>query len=238
MNENQNNNQVVTPINEVRIETESTIIKENNIQNNNTSSNKPSKSSKFSTFLLILLFVFLFSFVMGMPYIDEYIKKLQDDGELSEIEKEAIEEEKRQEAENNKPTPTPEIEKAIEVICTLPANTIGNYNLVQIQKFTYNLKNQVISSKSISKYNFTVIDDTYNNLKKQCEEDSLKYLTHNGYTVACSSDQFNIEISHEFDLEVFTPIVDGTTNIQANATYKQDINVLKNSLISQGYTCQ
>ena len=55
--------------------------------------------------------------------------------------------------------------------------------------------------------------------------------------MACSYGDTNITISHEFDLKTYTPIIDGTTNIQANAKYNQDINSIKSDLVSKGYTC-
>lgn len=242
----QNNsiNNIVPPISEVKIESEApiNINYENNqsqLPTNNLTPNEPHKNNKISNVLLILLFIFLFAFVMGMPYINEFVNKLKSDNDLSEIEKEAKEEEERQkQEENNKTSSTKEEDKTIELVCTSNTNTTSNYALVQTQKFNYNSNNEVLSSKFISHYTFTIEDETYNELKKQCEEDSLKYITHSGYTIACSYNDVNIEINHEFDLETFTPIVDGTTNIQANATYKQDITTIKNTLISQGYTCK
>lgn len=250
LNNSTNFNQVnnsVPPINEIKVENNginlntSTVSSPevNNNLNNNVPNNEPPKSSNKSTILLILLFVFLFAFIMGMPYINEFIDQFKADTGLSEIEKQAKEEEEKQkqEAENNK-TQQADKEKMTEVVCTSGTSPMGNYTLVQIQKFEYNSKKQIVSSKNISKYTFTVVDDTYNNLKRQCDEDSLKYLTHSGYTMACSYDNSNIEISHEFDLELFTPIINGGTSISANATYKQNIDEVKNNLISQGYTCQ
>lgn len=204
------------------------------------SSSEPPKNSKVSTILLILLFVFLFSFIMGMPYIREFMNNLKDDTGLSEIEQAAREEEKKQqqEEESKKPTPTPEDEKTTELVCTSVSSVVGNYTLVETQKFYYNSKNKILSSKFISNYSFATTDDTYNSLVQRCDEDSLKYLTHDGYTMACSYGDSNIEISHEFDLKTFKSIVEGTTNIQANATYQQDLSEIKANLISEGYTCE
>lgn len=246
MNENNNltnetNN--VTPIEEVKVETSSEInepVITNTEVQNPTPESEPPKSSKASTVLLVLLFIFLFAFIIGMPYIREYLIELKGESGLSEIEKEAIEEEKRQEQEanNNKPTPTPEVEELKELVCTLPASTVGNYTLVKTETFQYNSKNQVVSSKSGSNYTFTSVDTTYDNLKKQCDEYGLKYLTHEGFGIACSYDESNIEIAYEFDLETFKTITDGTTNIQANATYKDNIETIKSTLINNGYSCQ
>ena len=56
--------------------------------------------------------------------------------------------------------------------------------------------------------------------------------------MTCIYGDMNIEIGHEFDLDTFDPIVDGDTNIQANASFKQDINTVKDSLINLGYSCE
>lgn len=219
-----------------------------NINSNSSSqpSVEPPKNNKISTILLILLFIFLFAFVMGMPYIKDFIHELKADTGLSEIEKKAKEEEKKQqqEEESKKPTPTPDDLKTTEFICTSPENTVSNSTVVELHYFYYNSKKQVLSSKQVSKYHFVTVDalaeadSTYLALKQECDENSLKYLTHEGYTMACNYSDTDIEISHEFDLKTFTPIVDGTTNIQANATYQQNIDTVKQDFISRGYTCQ
>lgn len=238
----------VQPIAEVKVEATSnnTTDQTNQVPVNQTtgtsggSSNEPPKSSNISTVLVILLFIFLFAFVMGMPYIREFMNNLKDDTGLSEIEQAAREEEEKQkqEEESKKPTPTPEDQKTKELVCTSQSSVVGNYTVVETQKFYYNSKNKILSSKLISNYTFSVTDDTYNNLVQRCDEDSLKYLTHSGYTMACSYGDSKIEISHEFDLKTFKPIVDGTTNIQANANYQQDLSKLKADLANKGYTCE
>ena len=199
----------------------------------------PSKNSKVTTVLLILLFLFFFGFIMGMPYIQKFVNDYKSNKELSEIEKEAIKEEEKQkqEAENNNPQPVPE-EKLAELECTSSNQTTNNYSLIETQKFYYNSTNQVVKSSILSQYTFTIVDETYNSLKSQCDNDSLKYATHEGYSTACSYSDTTVEISNEFDLKTFTPIVDGDVNIQANATYQQDINTIRNNLTSQGYTCK
>lgn len=204
------------------------------------SSSEPPKNNKVSTILLILLFVFLFAFIMGMPYIKEFIHEFKADTGLSEIEKKAKEEEEkqRQEEESQRPTPTPEDEKTTELTCTSPEDIVGNATVVEIHQFYYNSKKQILSSKEVSQYRFTVADTAYLTLKQECDQNSLKYLTHEGYTMSCNYGDTNIEISHEFDLKTFTPIVDGTTNIQANATYQQNIDKVKEELIGKGYTCK
>lgn len=251
LNNSNQQEQIVTPMNEVTFSQPSDTI-ENlvdmqnkdsleppvstiNSKQENPPTNKPPKKSNTSTVLLIILFVFLFAFIMGMPYINNFIRELRGNG-LSEIEKEAkLEEERQKQEEEKKNQPPVEDIKQEELICTSQESTTENYTLVQIQKFYYNSNNQIISSKNISQYRFTLEDNTYLTLKQQCDENSL-YLNHEGYTIACSYGENNIEISHEFDLESFKPIDDA--NIQANATYQQDINTIKAKLIEEGYTCQ
>ena len=148
------------------------------------------------------------------------------------------EEKQRQEEESKKPTPTPEDEKTTELTCTSPENIVGNATVVEIHHFYYNSKKQILSSKKVSQYRFTVADTNYLTLKQECDQNSLKYLTHEGYTMSCNYGDTNIEISHEFDLKTFTPIIDGTTNIQANATYKQKIDLVKEDFVGRGYTCK
>lgn len=212
----------------------------NPINDGGNSSNQSPKKGNTSTILVILLFIFLFAFVMGMPYIREFMNGLKEDTGLSQIEQAARDEEdkQKQEEESKKPTPTPESEKTKELVCTSTATTTDNYTLVKTQKFYYNSKNKVLSSKNTSNYTFTTTDEFYNNLVKHCVEDVLKYLSYSGYTMACSYGDVNVEISDQFDLKTFKPIVDGTTNIQANATYQQNLNEIKATLTSQGYTCK
>lgn len=209
------------------------------VDNQNNNSVGETKSSKFSTVMLILLFIFLFGYVMFMPEINDYISSFNKEEGLSQIELDAIEEEKKQQqAEQNKKPVKPEVIETKELVCTLTNPLNGNYTLVEVQKLYYDNNNQVLNSSYSYQYKFNSFDEYYNSLKNKCNQDSLKYITHPGYTMACSYDDINIEISHEFDLEIFEPIVDGTTNIQANATYKENINTIKNTLISKGYTCQ
>ena len=56
--------------------------------------------------------------------------------------------------------------------------------------------------------------------------------------MSCNYSDNSIEISDTFELETFKTITDGTTVIEANTSYKQDINTVKSNLINQGYTCK
>lgn len=200
---------------------------------------KEDKKSNLSTILLILLFVGFFVYIMGMPYINSYIDKLTSDNGLSEIEKKAKLEEEKQNQQQSTPVVTPEKEEILkEVICTSNISNLENYQLTEIQKFEVNESNQIINSSITSNYTFTAVNDFYNSLKKECGEDSLKYVNYDGYGRACSYDDVNVEVSHTFELETFKPITDQSVNIGANATYKQNIDEVKNLLISKGYTCE
>ena len=202
---------------------------------------KEEKKSNLSTILLILLFGGLFIYIMGMPYINTFISDLTRDNGLSQIEKDAkLEEEKQNQNKHENSTPVVDKEevKLTEVICTSGVNNLENYQLVETQKFEINNNNQIINSSTTSNYTFTAINDFYNSLKKECEEDSLKYVNYDGYSRSCSFDNSSVIVSHLFELEIFKPITGDNINIGANATYKQNIDEVKNILISKGYTCQ
>lgn len=227
METNNIENNFPTPINEVKVE-------QTSIQ-----PEKAPKNNKASTILLILLFIFFFALVMGMPYINDFINNLNENKGLLDIEKKAKqEEEKQKQAEKNNQNTTSQEEKLTTLTCTLITTDNPNYKLNQTQKFNYNKNNQIINSSNVSNYTFTVLDETYQNLKKKCDEDSLKYVNNEGYTMSCNYSDNDIEISDTFELEVFKTIVDGNTTIESNASYKQDINTIKNTLISKGYTCE
>lgn len=244
MTENQNNNNEVnqiineiTPISEIKIENENKLPETNNEQS--SSNNNSSSNSKISTILLILLFIFLFAFVMGMPYITDFINNLNEDKGLTEIEQQAKKEEEKQkqEQENNNQAINKQEEKLTTLTCILNDTTNMNYNLIKTQQFNYNKNNQIITSSNTLNYTFISLDETYQELKRKCDEDSLKYINNIGYTMSCNYSDNNIEISDTFELEIFETITDNNTIIQANVTYKQDINTIKDNLIIQGYTC-
>lgn len=220
------NNTNIEPIKEVKVE--------------QISNKEVPKNKNVSGILLIILFIFLFAFVMGMPYIKNFVQQFKSNTGLSEIEKEAKEEEERQkqQEESKKSTSTSEEDKTTELVCTSANQAFDNYSLVEIQKFNYNSKKQILNSSIVSQYSFTTPNETYTTLKAQCEENSLKYITNEGYTMACSYSDTSIEITHEFDLETYVTINDGDTTINANATYKQNIDEIKANLLSQGYTCE
>lgn len=243
INENQQVNTnatsgVVPPIQEVKIEKqeETSSISEGN-QPITTTNNNSSGNNK-STLIVILLFGFFFIYIMGMPYIRKFIQDMKVDTGLSEIEKEAQEIQDKLDKEKEEAEKPQEVEKLTEITCISGVKETPSYNLTQTQKFSYNSKNEIVISENIYNYVFTIIDDNYNSLKKECDDNSLKYLTHDGYSMACNYNDTNIVISHEFDLEIFKPIVDGTTNIQATTKYKQNINTVKNNLTKEGYTCK
>lgn len=228
--------QNVVPIKEVEIsQPVNTSI---NTTSNNNQNIQPPKNNKVSTVLLVILFIFLFLFVIFMPDITKFIENLKTKDEISQIEKDAIEEEKRQDALEKTPEPTnePTEEVLSELTCVFTNIQNPNYTLTQTQKFTYNTQNQIISSSSLNEYAFVIVDENYESLKQQCNN-ILNYINHNGYTPACNYENNNIKISHEFNLDTFVPIAD-TNVITANASYKQNIDEVKNTLITQGYTCK
>lgn len=220
------------PINNIDVKVES---------NTETSQNSNSQNSNnsVSIILLILLFIFLFSFIFGMPYINEFINNIKNKSGLSTIEQEAKKEEQRQQEEEKKNNSSNKTtEQLTQLTCTLSDTSNQNYSLISIQQFDYNSKNEIITSSIKLEYTFKTVDETYNNLKTKCDRDSLKYIGREGYTMACNYNDNSIEISDTFNLETFKTINDGTTVIQANTTYKQNVKTIKTNLINEGYTCK
>ena len=212
----------------------------NQIIADNSTPKKTKKKVNKSTILLILLFIFLFGFVMFMPNINDFIDKLRKDVGLSEIEKQAKEIEEQQNAASKKNTETTNTkeEKTSTLKCTSLTEALGNYERTTVEEFEYNKNNQVISSKKIITYTFTTVDSTYEQLKVQCEDKSLKYLGRDGYSMICSSNDTEVTMGDEFDLEIYKVIYDGDTQIEANATYKEDISAVSKRLKDKGYTCE
>lgn len=201
--------------------------------------NKKPKGNKGGMIGVILLFVFFFIYIMGMPYIKDFINDFKSNNGLSPIEKAAKEEEEKQQKENDNKNKTPVEEDTLtEVVCTSVSQKLDNYTLVEVQKFKHNKDKKIKESSVISNYTFTLQDDTYNTLKKKCDEDVLKYVENPGYTMACSYNDENIEISNQFDLEIFKPFVDGVNNITSNTTYNKNIDEVKTEMTSKNYTCK
>lgn len=229
-------NTPVTPIPEV----EATLVSnENNEGNKNTSNQEPPKGGKGKTIGLVLLFVFFFVYVMGMPYIRDFISDFKSNAGLSEVEKAAKEEEEKQQKEKDKQNNTqkPVEEKLEELVCTSQDNKTNDYTLNVVEKFQYS-NNKIKSSSVTNKYTFLVQNESYNTLKKSCDEDALKFATKAGYTMTCNYSDTEIEIANSFDLEIFKKIVDGTTTIDANTTYQKNINDIRTEMSLKGYTCQ
>ena len=199
---------------------------------------KKEKKDKKNIFLF-LLFILLFAFIWCMPYINEYLDTLKKDAGLSPIEREARRIESLQNKEN-KPAnnKTPEKEKLSKLTCTLLPTAKETYDVTTIEVFEYNSKKEVLNSSKKETYTFTTVDDTYTRLKTECNENSLKYLDRKGYEIACSYNDNEVVMENSFDLSTFETITTGTTVIEANAKYKENVDSLKTRLVSLGYTCE
>lgn len=231
-----NDKQDITPIEEVSYNEQVIMIpNEEEVELSNISNKKP-KNEKLNTILLVLLFIFLFAFVFSIPYINEYIQKIKADSSLSQIEKDAKKIEEKQKQDIKTPVKPEKEIKTKEMVCT-SSNTIDGYNIVKTQKFNYDSNNQVLSSSILVNYTFISQDDNYQQLKNRCDNDSLKYVDKPGYTMSCSYNDNNIEITNTFDLETYEPIIEDD-NIVVNAVYKQRVNTLKDKLVKEGYICQ
>lgn len=202
---------------------------------------KSKKKKDIRSALLIILFIFLFAFVMGIPYINEWIDSVKKDTGLSEIERKAREIEKEQERQNSKAKEkenSKEQEKISVLICTSQPKAYENYDATIVEKFIYNSKGLVIESSKATTYKFNTQTDKYNELKNQCNENSLKYVEKKGYEIACSYNDTEVVMEDKFDLALFTTINDGMTKIEANANYKDKIDDVKKKQETLGYTCE
>ena len=196
---------------------------------------KKNKKNKF----LILLFILLFSFIWGMPYINEYLDTLKKDAGLSPIEREARRLEALENKENEKNTKTNEKKEVLtKLTCTSLPVAKENYDLTTVEVFEYNSKKEVIISSKKETYTFNIVDDVYTKLKTECNDNSLKYIDRKGYEVACSYNDNEVVMENTFDLSTFETIASKATVIEANAKYKENVDSLKTRLESLGYTCQ
>ena len=95
-----------------------------------------------------------------------------------------------------------------------------------------------MESTKTTTYRFNEANENYENLKTQCNENSLKYVSKNGYEVACNYNDTEVVMEDKFDLAQFSTIKDGTTIIEANAKYKENVSSVKTRLESLGYVCE
>ena len=199
----------------------------------------PKKKKDIRIILLILLFVLLFAFVMFMPQIQDAIKGLKKDVGLSEIERQAKEIEKEQNKGNSTPsTEENKNEQYSKLTCTSTTTALESYDRIVVETFDYNTKKEVMKSSKKITYIFLTANDNYENLKTQCNENSLKYVDKKGYETACSYNDNEVVMEDKFNLSVFSTIKDGTTIIDANAKYKEKIDTVKARLESLDYTCE
>lgn len=223
----------------VTLKTETRIVEEKEVEPVEIKKSEPQEDGpKWKRVLVLIFFIAVFAFVMGMPYINDALDKLKKDAGMSDIERRAkqIEEEQKQkEQEKNKPVVQEELKT---LTCVTQPQTTADYTKVVEETFEYNSKNEIIKSSIRTVYTFAVINDSYNTLKTQCDANGLKYVDKDGYAFACSYGDTEINIQSSFELETFKPIQDGTNTIKANAEYKDKLDTVKKTLTTQGYTCE
>ena len=200
---------------------------------------KPKKKMETRTILLILLFVLLFAFIMFMPQIQDAINSIKKNTGMSEIERKAKEIEKKQNEENNTPSADDsKKEQYSKLTCTSTTTALEDYDRTVVETFEYNTKKEIMASSKKITYTFVAANASYENLKTQCNENSLKYVDKKGYEIACNYNETEVVMEDKFDLAVFSTIKDGTTIISANAKYKDKIDNIKTRLEALDYTCE
>ena len=196
-------------------------------------------TGKGKRILVLIFFILVFAFVMGMPYINEYLDKFKKEVGLSDIEKQAKQIEKEQEAKKKSTnTKTTDNEKYTTLTCTSGSTSNDNYTKSITQTFEYDSNNQVISSGIKTIYTFTDNNESYNSLKNECDQNGLKYIEKDGFEYACSYSETEVVIENNFYLPSFKTIKDGSKIIAANAEYKAKISDIKTKLTKEGYSCK
>ena len=233
----------VTPAIDQMVFTEpNAVIQEEKIEPQVEQKPKVKRKKDVKSILLVLLFIFLFAFIMGMPYINEFLDTLKKDAGLSEIEKRARTIEKEQQKQNPKAKVTDDGEvvkdKLTTLTCTSETTALENYSITVVETFEYNSKGQVLESSKTTTYKFTTQTEKFNSLKTECNENALKYVEKKGYEVACSYNDTEVETKDKFDLSTFTTINDGMTTIEANAKYLEKIDTVKKRMAAANYTCE
>ena len=192
---------------------------------------------KWKRVMVFIFFILMFAFVMGMPYINEYIEKLTAKEGLSPIERRAraLEEEQKRKEEEEKNANKQEEYKTLT--CNSITEQLTDYMKDIEQTFEYNSKNEIVKSSIKTTYTFQTINESYTTLKTKCDQDGLKYIDKAGYEPGCSYNDTEVIIEKTFDLEIFKSIQDGTELIDSNAKYKDKTDDIKKELTNQGYTC-
>ena len=203
-------------------------------------SNEHKKKKDIRSILLVLLFVLLFGFIMFMPQIQDILNNIKKDMGLSKIEKEAKEIEKEQNKEkSSKTTPAKSSDEQYSTLtCTSTTVALESYDRIIVETFEYNTNKEVMKSEKKVTYKFAAVNDSYESLKTQCTENSLKYIDKKGYETACNYNDLEVVMEDKFNLKDFSTIKDGTNIISSNAKYKENIDTIKARLEASDYTCQ
>ena len=199
---------------------------------------KTKKPKDVRTILLIALFVALFAFIMFMPQIQNAINSIKKNTGMSEIEKQAKDIEKKQNQEKEESTDTSSKEIYVKLVCTSTTTALEDYDRTVVETFEYNNKKEIMTSSKKVTYTFITANESYESLKTQCNENSLKYVDKKGYETACNYNDTEVVMEDRFNLATFSTIKDGTTIISANAKYKDKIDNVKTKLEALGYTCE
>ena len=222
----------------ITLKTETRVVEEKPVENVVVENKSLEDGPKWKRTLVLLFFIFVFAFVMGMPYINDYLDSLKKEVGMSDIERRAkeIEDEQKKKEEENK---TPVVQEELKILtCKSQPQQTLEYKKEIEEVFNYNSKNQVIKSSIKTIYTFETANDSYNSLKTQCDEKGLKYIDKDGFESACSYSDTEVVIENTFDLELFKPIQDGANTIKANAEYQEKLDTVKNDLVAQGYICE
>ena len=98
-----------------------------------------------------------------------------------------------------------------------------------------NLENNTESDKSADS---KIIEKTkFEEITEICKN-ATDIINKDGFEFSCINLNNNITLGYEFNLEVFKNFTSTIGEIKSNATYKENIDTVKNKLTSLGYSCK
>ena len=199
------------------------------------------KNFKLSSILLILFFILLLVYILVMPYVGEWILIIKDKLHPVKNTPEVVNPVPTSTATSNPNENIPklldQLEDTLVVTCKSTTEIENNYTKDTTIVFNSNDDREIISTSRTELYTFY---DMNNSIRDEVIDEcnaSLSYLGHPGLTILCNVNELSVETSNTYDLSIFSPINDDNISIEADATYKQNINDKRIEMINSGYDC-
>lgn len=196
-----------------------------------------------STGPMIIFFILIFGFIIGLPYLTDYLnakKQAEKDAAFEEQLKQQ-EEQMKQEEEKTNEQPAYKNLTCISAPQDITAETVPTNSpatSTQTYVFKYlddNLKEYV----STTSFVYKVSDSSYELEKNNCQKQLIDSASLNvvGYEFNCSINDLLIEKTEKYNLENFKITDESGKTLEP--VFKKDtkISVISDNLKKQGYTC-